>query len=575
MSCGGQARSICSRPDSISLCNATERVVASETKAAPGFLDVPGQRQNLSQRLSFVVFVGLLIIGSVRIVATYTVFSDTLDEPAHIACGMQWLDQKVYRYEPQHPPLARVMVAIGPYLAGVRLAHASDPWEEGRSILNAGNQYDRNLALARLGTLPFFWLSSLVVFLWARSSFGNVTACFSSLFFTTLPSVLAHGGLATTDMAATGTIGGAFVAMLVWAQRASWPRTVLLSAAIASAVLSKFSAVAFLPSAAFMALACRLFLERPRMEQLFKWFRSHLLPLLIALGMAWGLIWAAYRFSFEGVPAPELWQGIRDVMEHNRTGHPSYLLGQYRESGWWYYFPVALGVKTPLALLALLLGGAVLCWKRRREANGANYAPVAYALGILGFSIAFSHINLGVRQVLPLYIGLSIVAGIGAQHLWSSGWAPRVLLFGLLVWMLFSSVLSHPDYLAYFNEFAKGQPEKILVDSDLDWGQDTKRLAQRLKEAGAKQVAFDPLNQGFVNDLEMRHEFPQVKPLSPFRPMSGWNAASMTKLKLWRLGLDTRNPTTQLWTDRFPPTERIGRGILLWYCLDGTEPKCY
>ena len=51
---------------------------------------------------------------------------------------------------------------------------------------------------------------------------------------------------------------------------------------------------------------------------------------------------------------------------------------------------------------------------------------------------------------------------------------------------------AHPDYLPYFNALAGSNPERIVVDSDLDWGQDLKRLGRRLKELGAPSVAFTP-----------------------------------------------------------------------------------
>jgi len=509
----------------------------------------------ISPRTSLLIFLGLLLIGSARIAATYTVFNDTVDESQHIACGMQWLDQDVYRYEPGNPPLARVMAAIGPYLAGARSADGMDSWADGRQILNTGGHYDRNLALARLGIMPFFWLASAVVFIWTRRGFGNLAACFASLCFTNLPAVLAHAGLATTDMAATATTGAAFLALLMWAERASWWRTVFLGAAIAAAVLAKFTSLVFLPAAIFMALLCHLlFLPRPGREQFLPWIRSHSLPLVVALAIACGLIWAGYRFSFSGVPAPQLWQGFRDVMERNRSAYPSYLFGRYSEHGWWYYFPVALAVKTPLAFLGLMIVGCALCFRRR------FCSPLAYALGILIFAMAFSHVNPGIRHVLPMFVGLSVVAGAAAQYLWSSGLATRAVLASLFLWMAVSSGLSHPDYLAYFNAFAGHHPEEILVDSDLDWGQDTKRLALRLKELGVKDLAFDPLNRGFVNDLQARHEFPAIHALSPLGPSPGWNAGNITKLKLWRLSYKD-----QLWTDRIAPTEHVGKGILLWY----------
>ena len=122
------------------------------------------------------VLVACMATGLARIVATYPVFNQTWDEPAHIAAGMEWIDRGTYTYEPLHPPLARVLTAIGPRLAGVRSGGHENVWLEGNSILYAGGRYDRNLALARLGVLPFFLLASLVVFLWANRIGGLPTA---------------------------------------------------------------------------------------------------------------------------------------------------------------------------------------------------------------------------------------------------------------------------------------------------------------------------------------------------------------------------------------------------------------
>src|SRR5947209_12222890 len=69
---------------------------------------------------SRLIVLGLILLATIRIAATYTVFNHTADEPAHVACGMEWLDRGVYRWEAQHPPLARVAAALGPYLLGVR-----------------------------------------------------------------------------------------------------------------------------------------------------------------------------------------------------------------------------------------------------------------------------------------------------------------------------------------------------------------------------------------------------------------------------------------------------------------------
>src|SRR5215469_15121981 len=101
----------------------------------------------------------LVVIGSLRIISTYTVFNHTIDEPDNLAAGMEYLSTGRFLYEDVHPPLARVMAAIGPFLAGERFHRGPDSFQEGYRILGTGAHYDRILALGRAGILPFFWIA--------------------------------------------------------------------------------------------------------------------------------------------------------------------------------------------------------------------------------------------------------------------------------------------------------------------------------------------------------------------------------------------------------------------------------
>lgn len=92
-----------------------------------------------------------------------------------------------------------------------------------------------------------------------------------------------------------------------------------------------------------------------------------------------------------------------------------------------------------------------------------------------------------------------------------------------------------------------------------------KRLARRMQQLDVKALAFDPFNGAYLEDLQNKGQFPPIKPLDPLGPAHGWNAASITMLKLWRLGTFKSNPPVELWTDRIPPTERVGKGVWLWY----------
>src|SRR5205823_1621222 len=131
-----------------------------------------------------------------------------------------------------------------------------------------------------------------------------------------------------------------------------------------------------------------------------------------------------------------------------------------------------------------------VCYIRRAQL--VYWLPLAFALGILVPAMT-SHVNIGLRHILPIYSGLSILAAVGVVYLMESQATAKwggLLAAVLIVWTGASGLSHHPDYIAYFNEIAGERPERIVLDSDLDWGQNTIRLARRLREVGATQVAF-------------------------------------------------------------------------------------
>jgi hypothetical protein len=240
-------------------------------------------------------------------------------------------------------------------------------------------------------------------------------------------------------------------------------------------------------------------------------------------------------------------------MRHNAEGHPSFLLGERSNTGFWYFYPVVLAVKTPLAFLVLLGYGVVLALRKPSPYRRA-WIPVAFAAGILLVGLE-SHINIGVRHILPIYMGFSLLAAIAALRLLELSRARRWMRIGLallVAWFAGSSLLAHPDYLPYFNELAGNEPEKIVADSDLDWGQDMKRLTAFLSRAHASEVTFVPFNRTYATLAG--HPFPTMHPGDPAHPSPGWNAVSVSVWKIfgvpsWPAG---------------PPQAKIGRSIFLW-----------
>jgi hypothetical protein len=194
------------------------------------------------------------------------------------------------------------------------------------------------------------------------------------------------------------------------------------------------------------------------------------------------------------LPAFELFNGLAEVEAHSLRGHGSSLLGEFHIYGWWYFFPVVLAVKTPVAFLLLCGAGYVYLARRfRKPWVWQCWVPGDLAPVILAVCMP-STIDLGVQHILVIYPMLSIIAGLGATSLLQTIGRRRVAYASgvglLLLWQTLSSALAHPDYLAYFNEFVRGDPERILAESDLDWGQDLQRLSDKLKELGVKEVSL-------------------------------------------------------------------------------------
>ena len=104
----------------------------------------------------------LTLVSCLLAASTWRVYSNTWDEPEHLAAGIELLDRGRYEYDTEHPPLVRIFMALGPYLAGAHSYGTPPPdgVQEGVDILYTDDHYDTFLTLARLGTLP--WLAVML-----------------------------------------------------------------------------------------------------------------------------------------------------------------------------------------------------------------------------------------------------------------------------------------------------------------------------------------------------------------------------------------------------------------------------
>jgi hypothetical protein len=258
------------------------------------------------------------------------------------------------------------------------------------------------------------------------------------------------------------------------------------------------------------------------------------------------------------LPLTEVVRGLHEADFHNRVGHDSFLLGEFRKTGWWYFFPVVLAVKTPVGLLALL----ALALYRGRDLRSSYAGKVPVLLLTALFAVAMlavcltTHINLGVRHILPIYVPLAVLGG-NVIATAASKW--RVVALALAGIAATESALAHPDYLAAFNVFAGSHPERILAESDLDWGQDLHRLSVRLKELGVQQVTVDYFGSDWIHKAGL----PPYRFADPRQPATGYVALSIR-----RFTLDNAKDGSYEWIKGREPLERIGKSIDLFYLTE-------
>lgn len=502
----------------------------------------------------------LLLFTLVRVATTHRVFAQTADEPWHLVTGYDVLTKWTFTADLHHPPLARVFFAL-PFITTPEPPPGNTE-QRGNALLTRNDRYTQNLARARMGNLVFLAIGIIIVALWARHLFGPWTGLIAALIFAMLPPILAHGGLATTDMAVTATLPLALYALTLFLEKATWKRTLFFGVAVAAGILAKYSFILYFAGTAVIVLALKRRLPSGR--------------IVAAIAIAFVIVWGAYGFSFGTVqdvdargeeyaklvfgtpkvaqiplPAPLYVMGVMEVKHHDIHGHRAFLFGKLSILGWWYYFPLAIFYKTPIPLLLLSIVGCVLTLMRRR---GIEIAVIAAA--ILGIAMT-SNLNIGLRHVLPIYAPMSIAAAFAVTELRRV----RIASAALVAWLVIGSIAAHPDYLPWFNAFAGRHPERILSDSNIDWGQDVLRL---VRYARKERIPHLTVSLSGTHPLD-KMGLPPYTLLEAWKPLHGWVAVSEFQLTQGRAYSESLRAWCDEWFPEGRPYKRIGKSIRLYH----------
>ena len=469
--------------------------------------------------------------------------STTADELAHITGGYNFNHRDDYRLQPENGNLPQRWQTLPAVLKGVASPkldtpawHKSDVWLFGYDYFyQSGNDPDWLLFTARAMNSLFGAATVLLVFFWSRRLWGDAGALVSAGFAALCPTMLAHSGLATSDMCMTF-----FLLLSVgaywWHLHDGRKRIALLSVvSFGLAAVAKFTSPLLLPLALIMALV-RVLQPEPlqlggrtfttlagRAGALAVSLVAHGLVVVAFIWLFFGFRYSAFNpalpagefnlpwfvvLSFGGFKAwfigfcrtwhllPEAYlYGLAFVLKHTEA-RAAFLDGNYSIYGWVDFFPKTFLYKTPLSLLAGLAASATLLGLRLRTETRARFrahvyrvTPLLVLFVVYWFISLTSHLNIGHRHILPTYPVLYIFCGVlgwaalrAYEHARGSGLALAAGVVGLLAWHATVAAQIYPDYLAYFSPVVGGPAEgyRHLVDSSLDWGQDLPALKKWL-----------------------------------------------------------------------------------------------
>jgi hypothetical protein len=472
--------------------------------------------------------------------------SVTIDEVAHIGAGVSYLQKLDLRFNPEHPPLPKVLAALPLVLRGTHAdySHASwnnaqqffpaflGEWVFGDWLLNKWNDPVTTLAWARVPMLLLTLLLGWILFLYARRLGGPWGGLLCLCIYVSTPAFLTFGPLVHTDLAVT-----LFTLLTTWRFADLWQdpskkNTFWFALSLAGALLSKFTAGILLFVFAAIALSTRW---RPLPGQPAAkpeariWRKPRRRATL--LGIFWAAL-AVYAFYFVFS-----WHQPTSALE--RLGHgpaalllrrllmppllylggvffvliggsrPTFLLGHAYSHGVWFYFPVVFVLKSPLGFLALLALAVLVALGSKRRVQwmqpavpsevAAHWRALWVSLIVFTFFCLLSRLTISIRHfTVPMLLLILLLAPLPRMlgQLLSSATTAARLLTGLTVLLTASCLLSalraYPYYFPYVNPLALRHPLYFLMsDSNVDWNQSLPEVKRFADQHGLPRIGMD------------------------------------------------------------------------------------
>lgn len=488
-------------------------------------------------------------------------------------------------------------------------------------LYKSGNDPDKILFWSRLPMIFVLVFLGWFLFYSTKKFFGPQVALISLFFFSFSPTFLAHGRLITTDV---GAALGVVLATFFWLKFLKNPniKNIFLTGLIFGiTMLLKFSLITLIPFFGFITIVYAwLFSEKNFSNNLLKYIAKAFLVGFVGLIF---IIWPVYFYHTLNFPhsqqirdteflmrtssIPKFLQdfdiflaknsilrpighyllGVLLAVNRSATGHTTFFLGKISAEGWKTYFPIVYLIKEPLAFHILTIISLIFVvflikkpfWQNtfQRIKNWIKNHFVEFTF--LTFLIIYwltsltAKLNIGVRHLLPSFpftfvlVALVLNLILKPPHL-----KIKYAIFSIFAfWQIISVVSIFPHFLAYFNELVGGPKNGYLyvVDSNLDWGQDLKRLKKWIEENKIDKIYLDYFGGGNP-EYYLKEKFqPWWGQRNPQElPKNSFLAVSVSQLQGGR-GIPVKGyngPTGYYnWLNNYSPVAKIGHSIFVYF----------
>ncbi|MDD2696781.1 MAG: glycosyltransferase family 39 protein [Candidatus Pacebacteria bacterium] len=569
----------------------------------------------MSNRRTNIIAACLLIFVFLTALLSIKDDSLTMDELAHLPAGYSYLTQKDMRLNPEHPPLLKDLAALPLlFIKNVKFPSEIPAWQQdvngqwdfGRYFLyQTGNPADQMIFWGRFPMILILILLGFYVFKWTKELFGNCASLLALFFFSFSPTLLAHGRLVTTDV---GAAAGVFIATYYFIRALKNPskkNIILAGLVFGIAQLLKFSVILLVPFFGLLGLIWWLTKSGSFLQTIKIGF------LVFLIGFA--LIWPVYQYHVWNYPPEKQLQDaqvyLKDTIEPLKTvilwaadkpiirayaqyftglsmifqrvagGNTTYFLGEVSNLGWKEYFPIVYLIKEPLAFhfltliaflyaLFLIKKSSIKDWLK---SHFSEFAMITFVMLYWVVSIK-GNLNIGIRHLLPVFpLTIVLVSSMTAKLLKEPHLKIKyALLMVLILWQAISVISVYPHFLAYFNEAVGGpdQGYKYVVDSNLDWGQDLKRLKNWTEENNVEKIYLDYFGGGSPEYYLGTKYAPWWGQISPEEfPKGNYLAVSASFLQGGR-GIRASNyegpDGYYLWLNNYTPVTKIGYSIFVY-----------